>query len=729
VQLHIYDTLQRGVVPLTTERPGEVRMYTCGPTVYRPVHLGNLRSYLLADWLRRTLVFFGNTVTAVKNVTDVGHMRQDVVDRGEDKVIAAALAEGKTPKEIAEFYEVAFHEDERRLGILPAAHFPRATDHVPEMIAIIEKLIAKGLAYEIDGAVYFAVKRFPGYGKLSGNVGEALKQGVRGEVDPAKRDPVDFALWKKAEPGRALAWPSPWGAGFPGWHIECSAMSTKYLGERFDLHTGGVDNIFPHHEDEIAQSEGAFGHPSVRHWVHGQHLLADGVKMAKSARNTMTVDEMIELEIDPLAFRYQALLTHYRRRMHFSLGALRQAAEALDHLRQRVRRWSQLPEGDPTNDALKERWLEQFRGELANDLNLPAALAWLYRCAADHDISDRARLDVFLEADKVLGLDLAAVASEHAMAPREVLASFEEHLAARATRDYQRADGLRGTFDGYRVEDQTADRALVSRADRRATTRTRRTIASAKELPDKRGAEPSHRWSVAIVTREYPADLARCLASVLRWLPSDSEVLVLDSGSGEQAQDRLAQLAAKDDRVRALFADRDLGEGASRNALLRVARGRLILELDCSVELTGDLFTSLDLALADRTVGFAGPWALRTMDLKHFDEVTGGEADAMQGYCAASRREVLLEIGGFDERYRFYRNLDIAVSLAVREKGYRVVALGAECARRHKHRVWESLSDDERLKRSRRNFDRMYKRFHGRAVLVGGARGQSPRDS
>src|SRR5207245_1729059 len=335
----------------------------------------------------------------------------------------------------------------------------------PEMIAIIEKLVANGLAYEIDGAVYFAVKRFPGYGKLSGNVGEALKQGVRGELDPAKRDPVDFALWKKAEPGRALAWPSPWGAGFPGWHIECSAMSTKYLGERFDLHTGGVDNIFPHHEDEIAQSEGAFGHPSVRHWVHGQHLLADGVKMAKSARNTMTVDEMIELEIDPLAFRYQALLTHYR-----------------------------------------------------------------------------ARLDVFLAADKVLGLDLAPVASEHAMAPREVMASFEEHLAARATRDYQRADGLRGTFDGYRVEDQTADRALVSRADRRIPARSRRTISSGKDLPDNRHAPEARPWSVAIVTRDYPAALARCLAGVLRFLPRDGEVLVLDSGSGALAQERLARL-------------------------------------------------------------------------------------------------------------------------------------------------------------------------------------------
>ncbi len=720
MQLRIHDTLQRRVVPLTTERPGEIRMYTCGPTVYRPVHLGNLRSYLLADWLRRALTFLGYSVMAVKNVTDVGHMRQDAVDRGEDKVIAAALAEGKTPKQIAEFYEAAFHEDERRLGILPAAHFPRATDHVPEMVAIIERLLARGLAYEVAGNVYFAVKRFPGYGRLSGNVREALKQGVRVEVDPAKRDPADFALWKTAEPGRALSWDSPWGPGFPGWHIECSAMSVRYLGERFDLHTGGVDNIFPHHEDEIAQSEGAFGAPSVRHWVHGQHLLADGVKMAKSARNTVTVDELVELGIDPLAFRYQCLLTHYRARMQFSLGALRQAAEALDHLRQRLRHWSQLADGEG-DDSLREKWLAEFRDALADDLNLPRALAIVQRCAADPATPSRTRLEAALAADAVLGLDLASVAAEHAKAPRDVLASLEEHRAARASRDYPRADGLRASFDGYRVEDHVAERALLSRADRRVGARGRRTISSAKELPDRR-ADPSLRsWSVAIVTRDFPDDLARCVASTLRFLPAGGEILVLDGGSQDRAQRRLAGLAAADERVQAFFADRDFGEGAARNALLRAARGRFVLQLDCSVELIGDLFTPLARVLADGAVGLAGPWGLLTTDLKRFDEITSGDADAIQGYCAAARRDALLEAGGFDERYRFYRNLDIAVSLALREKGYHLVALGVEHARRHAHRVWESLSEEERLRRSRRNFDRMYRRFHGKVGLVSGS--------
>jgi cysteinyl-tRNA synthetase len=579
--------------------------------------------------------------------------------------------------------------------------------------------MARGLAYQVEGAVYFAVKRFSGYGRLSGNVGEALRQGVRADLDPNKRDPADFALWKKAEAGRALTWDSPWGLGFPGWHIECSAMSTKYLGERFDLHTGGVDNIFPHHEDEIAQSEGAYGHASVGHWVHGQHLLADGVKMAKSARNTMTVDEIVDLGIDPLAFRYQCLLTHYRTRMQFSVGALRQAAEALDHLRQRVRHWSQMPQGDPTHTGLDQRWIEPFARALADDLNLPAAVAWLQTCAVDRAISDTERLAVFLEADKVLGLDLSSVAAEHVKAPREVVASVEEHRAARASRDFQRADDLRVTFDGYRVEDQAADRAVISRGDRRVPARERRTISSAKELPDRRGQPASRSWTVGIVTREYPADFARCLAGVLASLPPDGEVFIVDSGSGDEAQHGIADIASRDGRVEAYFADRDLGEGAARNALVRVARGRMVLMLDCSVEITGDLFSPLAQVLADPAVGLAGPWALRTTDLKHFDEVTSGEAEAVQGYCAAARRDVLLEIGGFDERYRFYRNLDIAVSLAARERGYRIVALGADRARRHEHRVWESLSEEERLKRSRRNFDRMYRRFHGKPVLVG----------
>ena len=715
--LQLFNTLSRRIEPFVPLTAGEVRMYTCGPTVYRPVHLGNLRSYLLADWLRRAFEFDGLTVTQVKNITDVGHMRQDAVDRGEDKVIAAALAEGRTPMEIAAAYEAQFREDERDLGILPATVYPRATAHVAEMIAMIEKLVARGLAYDVDGTVYFAVRRFPGYGRLSGNVQEALRQGVRAEVDPAKRDASDFALWKRAEPGReALTWRSPWSQGYPGWHIECSAMSTRYLGERFDLHTGGVDNIFPHHEDEIAQSEGALAHPVVGTWVHGQHLLADGVKMAKSARNTTEVSELKALGLDPLAFRYQALLTHYRARMHFTLAALRQAAEGLDHLRQRVRHLTQLT---PASDAggpseVRSRWIARFSERVNDDLDLPGALAVAHACVTDPSTSTRDRIDALVAMDAVLGLDLAAVVRERETAPAEIRQAADARTEARAALRLRDADGLRASFDGWRVDDHPG-RALISAGARRLAPRDRgRRVSSAAELVDHRVEPATRSWSVCIVTREFPEDLERCVMSVERFLPEDAEILILDQGSTADAARRAAAFedGTRDGRVRVVLADRDLGEGAGRNALLRIARGRLQLQLDPSVELVGDLFAPLDAALRADSIGASGPWGLRARDhLKEFDEVASGPCDAIQGYCFAAAREELLAVGGFDERYRFYRNLDIAMSLALRERGLASVAVGSGLAVRHAHRAWERLADDERQKRSRRNNDRLVRRF------------------
>ena len=715
--LRLFNTLTRSVEPFAPLTPGVVRMYTCGPTVYRPVHLGNLRSYLLADWLRRVLEFDGLQVMHVKNITDVGHMRQDAVDRGEDKVIAAALAEGKTPMEIAATYESRFREDERALGIIAATEYPRATAHVPEMIAMIERLIAQGLAYVVDGNAYYAVKRFSGYGRLSGNVQEALRQGVRAEVDPAKRDPSDFALWKRAEPGRmALTWPSPWGEGYPGWHIECSAMSTRYLGERFDLHTGGVDNIFPHHEDEIAQSEGALAHPVVGMWVHGQHLLADGVKMAKSARNTTEVSELADHGIDPLAFRYQALLTHYRQRMHFSLAALRQAAEGLDHLRQRVRHLAQLAEPRPGSAVARADWVARFAERVHDDLDLPGALAVVQACVADAASTPGERLAAIRVMDGVLGLDLAAVARERDDAPLEIRRVADERLQARTALRLRDADALRARFDGWRIDDHAGGRQLISNASRRLAPRDARHISSSRELVDSRSEIPTRSWSVCIVTREFASDLERCVRSALKALPAEGEVLVLDQGSSPDAARYVAGLTA-DRRVRVVLADRDLGEGAARNALLRVSRGRLLLQLDASVEIVGDLFGALARALDADDVGIAGPWGLRAVDhLKQFDEVTAGACDAVQGYCAATRRDDLLAIGGFDERYRFYRNLDIAVSLALRERGLRSVAAGEGTAVRHEHRAWERLPEDERQKRSRRNYDRLVRRFSGLGV-------------
>ena len=341
--LRIYNTLSKRVEEVTTIESQVVRMYTCGPTVYRYAHIGNLRTYLMADWIRRVLQGQGYKITQIKNITDVGHMRQEMLDTGGDKVILAALAEGKTPQQIANFYAQAFHEDEHTLNILQATHFPRATDHIQDMIAIIQRLFDNGCAYRAGDNVYFDVSKFSDYGKLSGNIQEGLMAGVRAEVDPLKRDPRDFTLWKGAEPDREMKWDSPWGEGFPGWHIECSAMSTKYMGEQLDIHTGGVDNIFPHHEGEIAQSEAAFGVRYVRHWVHGQHLLADGVKMAKSAGNEFILDDLEQKGFDPLAFRYLCMTVRYRHRMNFTFSSLRGAERALTGLRDRVWVWQQLP--------------------------------------------------------------------------------------------------------------------------------------------------------------------------------------------------------------------------------------------------------------------------------------------------------------------------------------------------------------------------------------------------
>src|ERR671937_1239299 len=276
------------------------------------------------------------------NITDVGHMTDEVSDAGRDKMELAEADEGLSAGEIAEKYTNAFLEDADLVGIERADEYPRATDHIPEMIAIIEKLIANGHAYEVDGTVYYDVTTFPAYGELSGNTLDQLRAGHRQdiEVDPSKRNPADFALWKKAGPGRALKWPSPWGDGFPGWHIECSAMSMKHLGDRFDIHTGGNDNKFPHHEDEIAQSEGFTGHPVVSIWVHGGFLRLSGQKIAKSAKNVILVPELQEKGIDPLAFRLLCFGTRYRVPMDFSWEALEGANARLRTLRQRMADWS-----------------------------------------------------------------------------------------------------------------------------------------------------------------------------------------------------------------------------------------------------------------------------------------------------------------------------------------------------------------------------------------------------
>src|SRR5438876_429512 len=374
LDMRLYDSLTREVREVKPVDGRTVKIYSCGPTVYRYIHIGNFRSFMLGDLIRRALKLEGQDVKLVMNITDVGHMTDEVSDTGRDKMELAESDEGLTAKEIADKYTQAFLEDGDKVGIGRADVYPHATDHIPEMIELIDGLIDKGHAYDVDGNVYYDVTTFPEYGKLSGNTLEQLQAGHRQdiEVDSNKRNAADFALWKRAGPGRALKWPSPWGEGFPGWHIECSAMSMKHLGDRFDIHTGGNDNKFPHHEDEIAQSEGYTGHRVVETWVHGGFLRLSGQKIAKSAKNVILVPEMEEKGLDPLAFRLLCFGTRYRVPLDFSWEALEGSNARLRHLRQRMADWSgeRAPGLSEGADDLDRR----FRDAVADGLGLSAAL-------------------------------------------------------------------------------------------------------------------------------------------------------------------------------------------------------------------------------------------------------------------------------------------------------------------------------------------------------------------
>ena len=362
--MRLYNTLTRELEEVRPVEPGHVKMYACGPTVYRTAHLGNFRTYMLSDLIRRALELEGFTVTLVMNITDVGHMTDESSPEAVDKMLLAVEDEGLAPLEIAEKYTRAVFEDAQAVGIRDPDVSPKATEHVPEMIALTETLVEKDHAYVVDsGSVYFDVTSFPGYGRLSGNTLDNLREGHRDlETDPRKRHAADFALWKSAGPGRLMKWPSPWGEGFPGWHIECSAMSMKYLGDRFDIHAGGNDLRFPHHEDEIAQSEGAVGHQVVSIWVHGGHLRLAGQKIAKSTGNVVRVSELVERGLDPLAFRWLTFQTRYRSEMDFSWDAMEDADRRVTQLRRRMAAWA--PAAAALGDAAKELRCAVPRGAL-----------------------------------------------------------------------------------------------------------------------------------------------------------------------------------------------------------------------------------------------------------------------------------------------------------------------------------------------------------------------------
>jgi cysteinyl-tRNA synthetase len=465
--VRLHNSLTRRVETLVPVTPGRVTIYTCGSTVYRYAHIGNLRTYLFGDLLRRTLEYLGYEVLYVKNITDVGHMRDDQTDSGEDRMVIAALEEGKSPIDIAQFYTEAWLADEALLNIRPADVMPRATDHIGEMLELIQALLDKGLAYRVGGTVYYDVSAFPAYGKLSGQRVEATKAGTRVEVESDKRDPADFALWKEAEPGRLMHWPSPWGEGFPGWHIECSAMGMKYLGDRFDIHTGGIDLKFPHHEDEIAQSDGATGHQVISLWMHGEFLTLADAKMAKSAGNIIRVSELPEKGFQPLDFRYLALTAHYRSKLDFTQDAMHAAASGLARLRRAV--------GDGTPDQTDgggivdleaeptSGYRDRFTAAIADDLGTPTALATAHAVASADDLSPAQRRALLLDFDRVLGLSLDRAPEPPAgELPEGAAALLEQRAAARAARDFATSDRLRDELAALGVEVRDTPEGQVS---------------------------------------------------------------------------------------------------------------------------------------------------------------------------------------------------------------------------------------------------------------------------
>jgi cysteinyl-tRNA synthetase len=451
--VRLFNTLGRRLVDFRPLQAGEVRLYTCGPTVYNVVHIGNLRTFLFEDVLRRRFLARGDRVTQVMNLTDV-----------DDKTIDGAREAGLPLADFTARYEEAFFRDISRLNVDPAERYPKATDHVPEMIDLIRRLAERGHTYEAEGSVYFRISTFPDYGRLSGIDLDQTRRSERVADDEYEKDDVkDFALWKAAKPGEP-SWPSPWGEGRPGWHIECSAMSMKYLGENFDIHTGAVDNIFPHHENEIAQSEGATGKPFVEVWLHAEHLVVDGEKMAKSKGNFYTLDDVLARRDDAAAMRYLLLSVPYRKKLNFTWDGLAGAAAALDRLRSAAVRMDEVvasatekPGAFPAADR-SAQFRAEFDAALDDDLNTSAALAAVFNflrsvnAAIDDGSLDaggaRTARAALALADRVLGVLPSG--------PDALSADVEERIAARnaarARRDFAESD---------RIRDELARRGIV----------------------------------------------------------------------------------------------------------------------------------------------------------------------------------------------------------------------------------------------------------------------------
>ena len=450
----LFNTLTRKKEKFVPIRAGEASLYTCGPTVYHYAHIGNLRTYVFEDFLVRTLKRAGLKLTHVMNITDVGHLVSDG-DDGEDKMEVGARKAGKTIWEIAEYYTKVFFTDLEKLHCLRPQIVPKATDHVPEMIALIQKLEEKGIAYKTSDGMYYDTAKFPRYaefGKLDVENLEAGKRVAMGE----KRNPTDFALWKflPKDKKRQQEWDSPWGRGFPGWHIECSAMAMKYLGETFDLHCGGIDHVTVHHTNEIAQSEAATGKRFVNYWLHGEFLNEDSGKMSKSKGETLTLSVLERDGFTPTEYRFLLLQTHYRSSIKFSYDSLRAAQAGLRGLVDRLKEWKGEQAVVQFSQA-GERHKAEFEKAVFDDLNMPQALAALFGALKDSSISNGEKKALALDFDEIFGLGLAQLMNAEEALPAEVQALVNARDEARRNKQWAESDRLRGELValGWAVED------------------------------------------------------------------------------------------------------------------------------------------------------------------------------------------------------------------------------------------------------------------------------------
>ena len=453
--IQFYNTLTRKKQEFEPSQDNTVRMYSCGPTVYSYAHIGNLRAYIFMDTLRRVLKYNGYKINGVMNITDVGHLTSDA-DTGEDKMEKASKKENKSPYEIAEFYTKWFMTDMQKLNIGLPEHIVKATDHIQDMIDFVSGLIKNGMAYEVNGNVYFDVLKLNDYGRLSGIKLDDLKAGARIAVNDEKHSPYDFALWIKAPENHIMKWQSPWGLGYPGWHIECSTMGRKYLGDTFDIHTGGVDHIPVHHENELAQTEGLTGKLQARFWMHVEFLQVDGGKMSKSLGNCYRIEELEQKGYNALDYRYFCLNGHYRKKHNFTFEALDASKVARTRLLQLVYAHKN---GTNSADAEKlQQYKKQFEGAINDDLNIPFALGVLWTMLKDMPVSK----DVFnmaLDMDRVFGLSLddcePKKAEDSQQIPAEVVELANQRADAKKQKDFAKADELRGKIEalGFDIKD------------------------------------------------------------------------------------------------------------------------------------------------------------------------------------------------------------------------------------------------------------------------------------